>query len=216
MASADSPRSRETSRSGRLSKPIPSAIFHIDIAEAANRRRQALPLRRHRPHQQVRLHCSCTSKQPRAPQLDLPARPRQGGTLQDPHGAHRQRHPLHRSHGRLTQIRQMIGKELFELTLSIYACLADIDHRLTKLKASLDQWPGRTHEPHHQGRHRPRYHYDATRPVQQPTSLTSSSLHLRSNASRPSKASHHTNSSAKPGQTSQSGSPSTHSIKCRD
>jgi hypothetical protein len=34
-----------------------------------------------------------------------------------------------------------------------------IEHRLTK--PSLDQWPGRAHEPDHQGSHRQAHHYSS-------------------------------------------------------
>ena len=121
----------------------------------ADRRRQALPLRRHRPHQQVRLRRSCIEKANRVHRSGLPAalsRP----SLQDPHRADRQRHPLHRSQAMpVRQTRPTGAAEPFRAMPSNTPAPAhDIDHRLTKPKHPWTNGQVETHEPHHQGRHR--------------------------------------------------------------
>ena len=81
-----------------------------------------------------------------------------------------------------------------------YACVQnDIDHRLTKPKAPVDQWAGRKNEPHHQGRHRQTNASTTPMISCKPTCATSSTPTTSPDASRPSKASRHMSSSEKHG-----------------
>ena len=86
----------EGDRPRKKFKAYPIGYFHIDIAEVSDRRGQALHVRRHRSGQQVRLCRTARDAPPDASQPTSCAADR-GRALQDPHRAHRQRHPLHRA-----------------------------------------------------------------------------------------------------------------------
>src|SRR5690606_25146805 len=74
-------------------KRYPIGYFHIDIAEVQTAERQALPVRGHRPHIQVRL-CRAASAGYKDDRRRVPAPPHRGRALRHPHRAHRQRHPV--------------------------------------------------------------------------------------------------------------------------
>ena len=74
---------------------LPDRLLPHRHRRGADRRRQALSVRRHRPDEQVRLRAAGREAPPPTTAIGLPARPDRGRSLQDPHRADRQRHPVH-------------------------------------------------------------------------------------------------------------------------
>ena len=74
---------------------LPDRLLPHRHRRGADRRGQALSLRGHRSDQQVRLRAARQEDRPGHVGVSLPARPDRGRSLQNPHGPHRQRHPVH-------------------------------------------------------------------------------------------------------------------------
>ena len=136
----------------------------------------------------------------------------QSRSLQNPHRAHRQRHPVHVS----AALRRWPNGPVHDP--HVRHALPRERHRAPphQDQASVDQRSGRTHEPDDQGSHRQALSLRQPSAAPAATSPTSSTPTISADVSRPSRASRPTNSSAKAGQKSQNDSDSIQSIKCRD
>ena len=158
MASAGCRRSRATSRAKKKFKRYPIGYFHIDIAEVQTERGQALPLRRHRPHLQVRLRRAAREGQHAASPRDflralVAAVPYKIHTVLTDNGTH---FTDPSGDGWTPEdIKAMLAARSSSVP-RLRTRLRRARHRAPADQAapSLDQWPGRAHEPHHQGRHR--------------------------------------------------------------
>ena len=201
-------------------KSYPIGYFHIDIAEVRTDEGKLhlfVAIDRTSKFAFVELHEKATTAVSRR----LPAAPDRGRPLQDPHRAHRQRHPLHHARRRRLGRAADQGGDRKRRTLP-GACLRirlrQERHRSSadQAQAPMDQRPGRKDEPHHQGRDRQTLLLRDPRPAPTAISPTSSAPTTSPAGSRPSKASRPTSSSAKPGHPSPNASPSTRSSKCRD
>jgi transposase InsO family protein len=114
------------------------------------------------------------------------------------------------------EIKELIArKEPFRAHAFVYTCAhADIDHRLTKPKhpwtnGQVERTERSKRPPSKDSTTRPTISFAAISPTSLPPTTSP-------NASRPSKASHPTSTSASSGQRSLTDSPSTRSRKCRD
>ena len=137
----------EGAKPARRSSKLSDRLFPYRYRRGPDRRGQALPLCRHRPHQQIRLR-AIGEKDRKDVCGGVPRGPDRGRPVQDPHSAHRQWHPVHRSADVTRRARR---RDI--MTHHVRHALPGERHRASahQNQASLDQWPGRTHEPHDQG-----------------------------------------------------------------
>ena len=114
--------------------------------------RQALPVRRHRSDQQVRLRPASGKGQP-GDRSAFPDGTRCGGSLQNPHRPDRQRHPVPACRPATPTAQPVIefATHMFEMR-----CRGE-RHRASvhQDQRSLDEWAGREDEPDHQRSDRP-------------------------------------------------------------
>ena len=93
------------------------------------------------------------------------AAPDRGRPLQDPHRSHRQRHQFTTpgaGGSAVPLIKERSQWRVSGLMPSNTPVPRTISSIEPQAKASMDQRPGRAHEPHHQGRTVKRFHYDDT------------------------------------------------------
>ena len=173
-------------------KSYPIGYFHIDIAEvqtAEGKLYLFVAIDRTSKFAYVELHKRATKMIAAEFLRHLVA----GASLHHPHDPHRQRHPVQKPragpHGHGAHLRAHLPGER---------------HRAShdQGEASLDQRTGRKDEPYHQGGHRQTLPLRQPRAASKPISPTSSQPTISVADSRPSRASHPTNSSANTGQPS--------------
>ena len=192
---------------------LPDRLLPHRYRRGADRRRQALSLRRHRSHLQVRLRAQLHEKAGSTSASAFLRRPDRGRALQDPHRAHRQRHPVHYP----AALRQRSQQRDTSPTCSTCVCRENgIEHRLTKINHPWTNGQVERMNRTIKEATVKRFHYDSPRPAATATFPTSSTPTISAGGSRPSRASRHTNSSANAGLPSQNDSSSILSIKCRD
>ena len=172
------PRDEEkASKRGRFAE-AKIGYVHIDACElrltegklfmflAIDRVSKAKPLGLRRVHPRRLLR-----RQHQAERRRFPARCRRGLPLPHPHRADRQRRPVH------AQCLHPLGP----LVTHLRPCLRRARHRAPpdQTLPSLDQRPGRTHEPHRQGRHHQGVPLPGPRSAEGPRSGLRVSLQLR-------------------------------------
>ena len=192
-------------------KTYPIGYFHIDIAEVQTAEGKLYLFVAIDRTSQVRLRRSCQEDRPERSRVGLPRGPDRGRALQDPHRAHRQRHPVHLP----AAIRRWPDGALHDA--HVRHALPRERHRAPphQGQASLDQRQVERMNRTIKEATVKRYHYDSHDQLDA-ISPTSSAPTISPGGSRPSKASRPTSSSAKPGQKSPNDSLSIQSIKCRD
>ncbi len=176
-------RSKATSRPSKKFKAYPIGYFHIDIAEVRTAEGKLYSSSRSTapPNSPS---SSCTRRPDVRPTARASSRPDRGRALQDPHRADRQRHPVH--HSRRDTPTGRTGAIDMDPPCFEHAC-ASKRHRASphQAQASLDQWPGRAHEPHHQGSDRQALPLRQPRPASKHISPTSSPPTTSPGGSRP-------------------------------
>ncbi len=166
---------------------LPDRLLPHRHCRSPDRAGQALPVGRDRSDVEVRL-CRAARESARHGRRRLPPASHRSRALQDPHGADRQRHPVHdarhtgsarprsRSHG----TRRTVPRPCLRVRLRQSRHRPPAD----QAEAPVDERPGRADEPDHQGRDRqalPLRHHDQLRH----TSPTSSRPTTSAAGSRP-------------------------------
>ena len=196
---------------------LPDRLLPHRHRRGADRRRQALPPRGHRPHQQVRLCPTGRERHPRH-SLGLPRSPCCRRALPHPHDLDRQRHP-----GPLrAALRQRPNRPLHDP--HVRHAMPGTRHRapLHQDQSSMDQRPGRADEPNHQARDGQALPRRQSRPAPAAPRGLRRRLQIRPTpqaSMRPHALRIHLQSMgyfAKHGPKSLNASPQTRTTKCRD
>ena len=137
--------SRETSLASASSRSTQLGSF-TSTSPRSGRGRQALPVRCHRQNVKVRRRPPGTHSRP-AECHRIPQDGHRSRSVYHPYSADRQRHPV------LPSTALSLWSHRKVQHAPVREALLSAGHRAQADEAepSLDQWPSRTHEPHHQG-----------------------------------------------------------------